>query len=381
MMPNRVIKKATRKGQKLRLAIDGPTGAGKTFTALMAAEELADKPGSVLVVDSERGSAALYSDRWEFDTIDWEPPYDPRELVPVLREHGEDYDVIVVDSLSHFWFGEGGTLDIVDTAARRQFSGNRYAGWQEGTPAQNDLVEALISAPCHVIVTMRSKMAYVLDEQNRPQKIGMQPQQRDGLEYEFTVVADMDISHNVTIGKTRCDLIADKVYRQGHTLEMVTTLKEWLNTAEPMASPAQVRQIKSLFDVVDDRDARRDLKAAFVDQFGHPDRLSRSEAEQAIEWVADAADRAPDDGGWEDPDEHEAEPAGEYLPPDDDDPSAVVDPDDYAGRLAAAAEPGDAAERIASVADRKRDQVAEQLAAMGHHPDDDLSSLDEAAAS
>ncbi len=117
----------------------------------------------------------------------------------VLVEQGDDYEVIVVDSLSHYWEGEGGTRDIVDAAAARA-RGNSFAGWKEGTPAQNDMIMGLLTAPCHVVVTMRSKTEYVLEERNGrqvPRKVGMAPIQRAGLEYELTVTADLDYEQPV----------------------------------------------------------------------------------------------------------------------------------------------------------------------------------------
>src|SRR4051812_27681116 len=146
---------AIRTGQKARIALSGPTGGGKTWTALVIATELAGPDGTVLVIDTERGSAALYSDAFKFDTIDWTPPYDPREVAETIREAAERYDAIVVDSLTHFWQGEGGTLDIVESSASRSAGGNKFAGWKVGTPAQNSFVEAMLQADAHVIATMR----------------------------------------------------------------------------------------------------------------------------------------------------------------------------------------------------------------------------------
>jgi hypothetical protein len=277
-------KKATRKGQWGRVALDGPTGSGKTWTALQIARALAGPDGTILLLDTERGSSQLYSDLYDFEVIEWDPPFDPRELRQVMAEFQDQYDVIIVDSGSHFWMGEGGTLDIVDAASSRQFGGNRFAGWQEGTPAQNDLVEAFVTTNAHVIVTMRSKMEYALDEQNRPQKIGMAPVQRDGLEYEFTVVASMDLSHRMTISKSRCDLIADKVYNQGHSEEMALTLKDWLGSAEPMATAGAIGELRSKVMAVTPQETRNDLVRELKTKLGVStlERLTEPQYDEAM---------------------------------------------------------------------------------------------------
>ena len=230
-------KKAVRRGQKARVAIAGPSGSGKTWTSLETAVILA-AGAPVLCIDTERGSASLYADFYEFDTIEFEPPFDPRDLADVIGDYALKYGAIVVDSLSHFWEGEGGTRDIVDAAAARA-KGNSFAGWKEGTPAQNDMVAAILQAPTHIVATMRSKTEYVLEVDSRgrqvPKKVGMAPIQRAGIEYEFTVTAEMDIEHRLLIDKTRCHALSGRMFTQGHTSEMGKALAEWLSSAEAAA--------------------------------------------------------------------------------------------------------------------------------------------------
>lgn len=278
--------KATRKGQYARIAFDGPTGSGKTWTALQVATVLADG-NPILLIDTERGSSQLYSDTYEFDCIVWDPPYDPRELRVEMTLRAKDYSVIVVDSATHFWTGEGGTLDIVESAAQRRFSGNSFAGWQEGTPAQNDLIDAFVTTPCHILVTMRSKMEYILDERNRPQKVGLAPIQRAGMEYEFTIVADMNLSHALTIGKSRFDDIADKVYNKGHSVEFAEAVRDWLGSAEALATREQVAAVRAAIEAIEPQGVRNEAKRAFKAEFGSPEMLSAERAVVALEWVTD----------------------------------------------------------------------------------------------
>lgn len=237
------LKPAVRRGNKARLALCGPTGAGKTWTALEAATAFVEGTDKrILLIDSERGSASLYAGIYDFDTIEWEPPYDPVELAVDLLKASESYGCIILDSASHFWMGEGGTLDIVNAAAAKMFGGNRFSGWSEGTPAQNLMVDAFLASRCHLIVTMRSKMEYILVENDKgrqtPQKVGMEPIQRAGVEYEFTVVADMDTSHNIFISKSRCDILADRTFRRGQSKDMAVILRDWLAGNEDEFKPA-----------------------------------------------------------------------------------------------------------------------------------------------
>lgn len=228
--------KAQRKRAYMRLALAGPTGSGKTWSALSVASQFSDR---IAVIDTERGSASLYSDKFSFDAMDFRPPYDPRRLVQSMKdaaEHVGTEGVVIVDSLSHFWEAEGGLLDIVDDAAKKSPSKNGFVAWKQGTPIHNALVEAMIGLPAHLIVCMRSKMEYVQDKDStgRTQvtKIGLAPVQRNGIEYEFTVTADLDFEHNLMVTKTRCALLDGKVFRSNKEADMAIVLRDWLAGGE-----------------------------------------------------------------------------------------------------------------------------------------------------
>lgn len=232
-MTTRAITKAVKFEIPARVAIAGPSGSGKTWTGLEVASELG---GKVLVIDTERRSASLYADHFDFEVINWEPPYDPRELARTIAEVAPTYDVVVIDSGSHFWMGEGGTLAMVDEAKAKSRSHNSFDAWRVGTPAQNGMVDAMLAAPCHVIFTMRSKTEYVQerDRENKTviRKVGMAPIQRDGIEFEFTVTVDLDHDHHAIVSKTRCPDLADKVYQPGESRKWASVLREWLASGE-----------------------------------------------------------------------------------------------------------------------------------------------------
>ena len=215
-----IFGRATKAKAKLRMAIDGPSGSGKTYTALIFATALANE-GKVAVIDTERGSSTKYSDLFAFDVIDMRDAFERDTFSPehyracIEAAEAGDYDVLVIDSLSHAWSGEGGALSMVDAAATRSRSGNSYAAWREVTPEHNKLVDAMLQSSCHIIVTMRSKMEYVLEADSRgkqvPRKVGMAPVQRQDMEYEFDIVMDLDDKHTGVVSKTRCAAIDNDV--------------------------------------------------------------------------------------------------------------------------------------------------------------------------
>lgn len=231
------FKRAQRKSAKLRAAICGTAGSGKTYSALLLAAGLGD---TIAVIDTERGSSELYSDIVGFDVTHLLPPFDPKRYIALIKDAAQHYDVLIIDSLSHAWAGEGGILEIHDNATRADRGGNSYTAWRNVTPQHNALVDAILNAPCHVIVTMRSKTAYELVENEKgkktPIKIGLAPIQRDGMEYEFTIVWDVSVNGNVASAskdRTRLWNGRNAVITEKHGNE----LKEWLESGAPAESP------------------------------------------------------------------------------------------------------------------------------------------------
>lgn len=229
------FQRATKKQAKLRLALIGPSGSGKTYTALTLAQHLVPG-GRVALIDTERGSASKYADLFEFDVQELES-FHPQRYIEAIREaQAAGYDVLIIDSLSHAWMGKDGALELVDKAAKRNPSGNSFAAWRDVTPLHNQLVDAMLATRLHVIVTLRSKMEYVQEKDDKGKtvirKVGLQPVQRDGLEYEFDVVGDLDQDNTLVVTKTRCSALHNAVVsKPGH--ELATTLAEWLD-GEPV---------------------------------------------------------------------------------------------------------------------------------------------------
>ena len=289
-----LFRQATKRQAKLRLAIDGPSGAGKTWTSLSIASRLGTRTA---VIDTERGSASLYSDTYHFDVAEMSPPFEPHIAVETIRQaERAGYDVLVIDSLSHFWEGEGGVRDMVDAASERAH-GNTFAGWKVGTPAYRHLVDTILAADMHILVTMRSKTEWVLETNERgkqvPRRVGMAPVMRGGIEYEFTVVVDPDLSHQAIVTKSRCAEIADRLYPAHREADLAESLKTWLAAGVEPAGVDTRGRIVELLGSIADPDARMRAKAAFVAEFGHPDHLTADRSAAAVAWVEDVAGVGP----------------------------------------------------------------------------------------
>lgn len=234
-----MFKKAERKQAKLRLALSGPSGSGKTTGALLIAKGIG---GRVAVLDTERGSASLYADLCDFDVVELGPPYTPERYVEVIREaERAGYTTLVLDSITHEWNGQGGILEIVDNVAKSRSRGNSYAAWNEGTPRHQKFIDAMLASPLHIIATMRSKAVYVETEKGNGKKAiekqGSAPQQRDGLEYEFTAVLDLSVDGNLaSVSKDRTRLFRDPFVIGEDTGRK---LLDWLNSGKSFAEQAK----------------------------------------------------------------------------------------------------------------------------------------------
>lgn len=241
-----MFEKVTRERNLLRLALDGPAGSGKTYTALRFAFGIAKREGGrVAVLDTEHNSASLYAGEspdgvpWEWDQVAPQH-FAPSMYTQVIEEAGRaGYKVLVIDSLSHAWMGTGGALDQVDRGKARQGGGGSFGAWRDVTPQHNAMIDAILRSPCHIIATLRTKTEYALGEDERGktkvEKLGMKPIQRDGVEYEFTIVCDLDQDHKLSVSKTRCPLIDGKIVKNP-TADFLNPVLDWLYKGVPAAA-------------------------------------------------------------------------------------------------------------------------------------------------
>lgn len=233
--------KATRKKAKLRLALSGPSGSGKTYSALLLAKGIGARTA---VIDTERDSASLYSDIMEFDSLNLSAPYSPERYIQAIRAAEQaGYETLVIDSLSHEWSGVGGCLELVDEIAKAKFRGNSWSAWNEVTPRHRALLDAILQSPMHIIATTRAKTETAQTEENGRKKVvklGMKAEQRDGLEYEFTIALDLVHDGNyATASKDRTGLFSRRD-PQPVTEDTGRELLTWLDSG---ASAPDVRAI------------------------------------------------------------------------------------------------------------------------------------------
>jgi len=231
-----MFQKAVKTQSKLRMALMGPSGSGKTFTALAIAKGMG---GKIALIDSERASASKYADRFEFDTCILGNKK-ISDYVTAINQ-AKNYDVLVIDSLSHAWQE---LLQAVEKIAKAKYRGNTWSAWSEGTPEQKKLVESILSFPGHVIATMRCKTEWITEKDERtgkskPVKIGLAPEQGKGIEYEFDIVCEINLEHFMTCSKDRTGLLQDKVIEKPGA-ELGKQLVDWMNDGEANPNPEPV---------------------------------------------------------------------------------------------------------------------------------------------
>ena len=217
----------------LRMAIAGPSGGGKTWTALAIASAMGARIG---LIDTENKTASKYKNYFKFDKLDL-VDHSPTSYINALQVAQQcQFDVLIIDSLSHAWMGRGGALEMVDNASARNRN-NSWAAWREVTPQHNALVDALIYLNMHLIVTMRARTEWILEEDPKtkkktPVKVGLEPVFRKGIEFEFDVFADMDESHRMIITKSRCPELDQAVFLKPKGEELSGTIKAWLASTQ-----------------------------------------------------------------------------------------------------------------------------------------------------
>lgn len=221
------FKKAEKKNAKLRLALSGVSGAGKTYSALQFAKEFGTK---IAVLDSERGSASLYVGEPgipEFDVEELDDTSIQTYLEKISDAANNGYDVLVIDSYSHSWIS---ALEAIDK------SGGWIKGGKTISPLVQRLVTAVLSYPGHVIAAFRSKIDNVpdVDANGRVKgmkKVGLAPVARPDTEYEFTIWLDITKEGAITVSKTRCSAIDDQVYNRNTDIPRIAAaIKKWLTS-------------------------------------------------------------------------------------------------------------------------------------------------------
>lgn len=234
------LQKAIRKQVKLRLNLSAPSGAGKTMSALKMAKGLVGDWSKIAVIDTENGSASLYSHLGEFMTIDFSPPFSPERYIQAIKSCVDaEILCIIIDSSSHEWSGPGGCLEINESLAAAKYRNNTWSAWNETTPRHDAFVQTVLQAPCHIIMCTRSKMETVMGDDKKVKKVGLKDIQRDGWEYDMTVSLTIDRdTHKAMASKDRMTTTNGSLFDGKEpfiiTEETGELIAKWCNSGVPV---------------------------------------------------------------------------------------------------------------------------------------------------
>lgn len=220
------LRQSERKKAKIKMALQGSSGSGKTMSALLLANGLSNGNYSkVAVIDSENGSADLYAHLGKYNVLTLKPPFTPENYIKAIEVcERAGMEVIIIDSISQSW------EELLEYHS--SLAGNSFTNWAKVTPRQNAFVDKILQADAHIIATMRTKQDYVLNQKDGkfiPEKVGLKAVQRNDLDYEFTLVFDVDIKHFAVSSKDRTGLFMGKpeFIINSHTGKKIL---EWCNS-------------------------------------------------------------------------------------------------------------------------------------------------------
>lgn len=248
------LKKATRKQVKLRLGLSAVSGGGKTYSALLLAYGMTNDWSKIAVIDTENGSASLYSHLGDFNSIDLEAPFSPERYIEAIKIcENAGMEVIIIDSITHEWEGKGGCLELQNQL------GGRYQDWAKITPRHDAFINSLLQSKCHIISSVRRKQDYEMTKDSsgktKVEKAGLKEITREGFEYELTLNFNLEINHHATASKDRTGLFMDK---PSFVIDSDTgrKLMEWCNSGEVVLSDLEIasnemREAKSMDEMAD----------------------------------------------------------------------------------------------------------------------------------
>jgi hypothetical protein len=225
------LQQASRKNAKIKMGLQGPSGAGKTYSALLLAYGLCNDWQKIAVIDTENHSSELYAHLGNFKVLHIEAPFSPERYIAAMEIcEKAKMEVIIMDSMSHEWFTSGGILE-----AHSLMTGNSYTNWSRLTPRHNAFVQHILQSRCHIIGTIRAKQDYVLSEKNGkqvPEKVGLKGITRDGLDFELTLVFDLNMKNLASASKDRTSMFINKP-EFVITPETGKKILDWCNQGEP----------------------------------------------------------------------------------------------------------------------------------------------------
>jgi AAA domain len=244
------LQTANRKNAKIKMALQGPSGSGKTMGALIIAFGLCGDWSKIAVIDTENHSSELYAHLGNYQVLHLERPFSPERYIEAIKIcEAAAIEVIIIDSISHEWEGIGGILEL-----HSNMLGNSYTNWAKLTPRHNLFVQHILQSPAHIIGTIRAKQEYVLSEKNGkqvPEKVGMKGVTRDGMDYEFTLVFEVDVKHNLNATKDRTSLFSGKPEFTASTA-IGKMILSWCNEGDkPIDIIQRINECKSLRELLE----------------------------------------------------------------------------------------------------------------------------------
>jgi len=257
---------AERKQAKIKMGLQGPSGSGKTYSALLLAFGLVQDWTKIAVIDTENHSADLYAHLGNYRVLHLDQPFTPERYIKALETcENASMKVIIIDSITQEWDGIGGILEV-----HGNMQGNSFTNWSKMTPRHNAFIQKILQSPCHIVATIRTKQDYVLSEKNGkyvPEKVGLKGITRDGIDYEFTVVFDIDVKHQASSSKDRTGLFADKP-QFCITSETGNQIKNWCETGTDSSSVLQkIYKSNSLEELKDLYHSYPDFQKPLKDDF------------------------------------------------------------------------------------------------------------------
>ena len=242
------IIKAQRTQAVIKMALQGPSGSGKTMGSLLLAYGLVGNWNHIAVIDTENNSSHLYSHLGSYNVLSLKEPFSPERYIEAIGDcEKAGMKAIIIDSISQEWEGAGGIIE-----SHGNMAGNSFTNWNRMTPRHNAFVQKMLQSPCHVILTIRSKQDYVLTDKNGkmvPEKVGMKGVTRDGMDYEVTIVFDIDIKHLATSSKDRTNLFSNPMPFL-ISEQTGTKIKKWCLGEDLMKNiELQINDAKSVLDL------------------------------------------------------------------------------------------------------------------------------------
>jgi hypothetical protein len=276
------VRQAKRKMAKLKIGLQGPSGSGKTYSALLLAFGITNDWSKIIVIDTENNSADLYSHLGEYKVLTLDAPYSPERYIQAIELAESSFvanvasknsatnatnetGVIIIDSMSQEWEGTGGILEI-----HNEMTGNSFTNWGKLTPRHNSLINKILLSKCHIICTIRSKQDYVLSERNGkmiPEKIGLKGVTREGLDYELTLVFELNVKNYASSTKDRTGLFTGKPEFKINAI-IGKKLAEWsLNSSNPNEVKELINSTQSLEELIDIYNSYPDIRDSLKQDF------------------------------------------------------------------------------------------------------------------